>query len=322
MGKMTAKTNYFKIGVFVIAAIFILIAAIIVLSQSALNKDVLILETYIDESVQGLAVGSQVMQRGVQIGRVTKITFVPHEYNMPQGFEAYNKYSRYVMVIMSVDRANFPGLEVHDEETNRVVNQLIDRGLRLKLAYQGITGVAHLEADYVDAKRYPPMLITWQPKYIYIPSAPSMLRNFTQSIDNSFQRLEGIDFEGIFESLAATLNLINETVEQVQIERVREEMLGMASEIRETNKFVQRLMDKSKGAAEGASIPETLIQFNTTLKRMDQFVSGQQSEIEEVVSNIKRASANLRELTEYAKKYPSQVIFGAPPPHSEVVNEK
>jgi len=52
---MSANTNYFKLGVFVLCAIGILIAAIIVLSSGLLGSDAILLETYIDESVQGLS---------------------------------------------------------------------------------------------------------------------------------------------------------------------------------------------------------------------------------------------------------------------------
>ena len=46
----------------------------------------------------------------------------------------------------------------------------VDRGLRVRLAPQGITGTSYLEIDYVDPP--PPMLpIDWTPDNIYIPSA-------------------------------------------------------------------------------------------------------------------------------------------------------
>ena len=48
----------------------------------------------------------------------------------------------------------------------------VERGLRVRLAPQGITGTSYLEIDYVDPP--PPMLpIDWTPDNVYIPSAPS-----------------------------------------------------------------------------------------------------------------------------------------------------
>ena len=283
-------------------------------------QNVFWLETYIDESVQGLSIGSPVMQRGVQIGSVKEITFVPNEYPMYYGTEEYGKYGKYVMVIMAIERENFMDLPQDDMVAKTILNRLIEEnGLRLKLAYQGITGVAYVEADYVDPQRYEPMEIGWEPKRTYIPSAPSTLWSFTQSVDTILQKLDSIDFQATATLLDQTLDSINNAVADANIPATRQELVGLFSEIRETNKFVLMLMDESKGDESAVNIPQTIAQFNKTLKRMDDFVSGQQGEVEEVMANIKRVSANLRELTEYAKKYPSQVLFGSPPSRSEVI---
>ena len=37
----------------------------------------------------------------------------------------------------------------------------LDRGFRVRLASQGLTGVAYLEADYLDPERNPPLEIDW-----------------------------------------------------------------------------------------------------------------------------------------------------------------
>lgn len=54
---------------------------IIILGAGNLSKN-LILETYFDESIQGLDVGSIVKFRGVKIGTVKEITFVQDKYKL------------------------------------------------------------------------------------------------------------------------------------------------------------------------------------------------------------------------------------------------
>lgn len=314
---MNRKANYFKIGLFVTITLIILIIGIIVLSAGPLRRNELMMETYIDESVQGLSVGSPVMQRGVQIGRVEKITFVPDEYDMAYGTDEFVQYSKYVVVIMAINRTAFA--DVDEERLSEIIQQYIDSGLRLKLAYQGITGIAYIDADYVDAKRYKPMTKTWEPKRLYIPSAQSTLTNFTEAIDTVFQRLDHIDFEQISVQLLDTLNALNKAIDEAQVASLHEELTGLITEIRQTNGVVLGLMDKSKGDMAAANIPDTIAQFNRTLKRLDNLVAGQHSEIEEIMSNLAKTSENLRDLTEYAKKYPSQILLGGPPPESEVV---
>ncbi len=196
---MSTKANYLKIGVFVICTVIVLVAGTIVLSAGILKRDTLMLETYINESVQGLSVGSPVMRNGVQIGRVKEITFVTHvpEYGQSYGTEGFDTYSKYVMLVMVIDKSTF--LPVPENEQIRViVERWIQNGLRLKLSYQGITGIAYVEADF-DMGRYLPMEIGWEPKYIYIPSAPSMFISFTQSIERVFKLIESIKFDEISE---------------------------------------------------------------------------------------------------------------------------
>ena len=77
---MSQKANYFRLGIFIIAASAILVAIILALGAGTAFKRTVTIETYFDESVQGLDVGSAVKYRGVQIGRVTRIGFTATQY--------------------------------------------------------------------------------------------------------------------------------------------------------------------------------------------------------------------------------------------------
>jgi phospholipid/cholesterol/gamma-HCH transport system substrate-binding protein len=57
---MSKKPSYFKIGLFVIAGIFLIFAAVVVLGSGLLHQEKAYFETYFDESVSGLSVGSPV----------------------------------------------------------------------------------------------------------------------------------------------------------------------------------------------------------------------------------------------------------------------
>lgn len=317
---MATKANYFKIGVFVIGAAVILIAGVIVLSAGLLTRESLMFETYIDESVQGLSIGSSVFHRGVQLGTVRQITFLPMGYpkEMKYGSDAYRQYSRYVLVKMAIDRSNFPQM-AGDDTISDIVNTWVKNGLRLKLTYQGITGISFIEADYVDSQRYPEdeLELTWEPTNIYIPAAPSMFKSFVDSIDSILQALGTIDFGEISTTLTATLENFDKSMTDADIPQLREELVGLLGDLRITNQLVIGMMDKSK-SEDGVNIPETLAQFDSTLKRLDKFLSIQQSEIQGIFSNIRLTTENLREFTENLKKYPGSIIGGPPLPPEEL----
>ena len=318
---MSTKANHFKIGVFIISTIVLVVVCIIILSAGALTRDVISMETYINESVQGLSVGSPVKRRGVMIGSVKTISFVSQEYTRSLTQPEFDKYSKYVMVTMSIDRAAFPDVVgKYDNLAREMIQQWVKKtGLRLKLSYEGITGIAYLEVDYVDPVRFPPVELAWEPKSLYIPSAPSLFANFTQSIDSIFQVLDGIDFVEVAESVSKAFMTIDQAVKDVQVEKLRQEMLGLMGDLRETNQSVLAMVKQPEDVEKPIRIPDTIARLDRTLDRMDKFVMSQESELYEIITNIREATENLRDLTGSAKEYPAQFIFGSPPTRSETV---
>ena len=66
---MTMEARYFKIGVFVIASLVLAAVFIITFGGRDIGP-VIVMETYMTESVTGLARGGPVRFKGVQIGEV------------------------------------------------------------------------------------------------------------------------------------------------------------------------------------------------------------------------------------------------------------
>ena len=70
---MKRRGSYFKLGLFVLVAVGLGLAALVVLGVGVFFRQPVYMETYLDESVQGLDVGSPVKHRGVQIGVVQQL---------------------------------------------------------------------------------------------------------------------------------------------------------------------------------------------------------------------------------------------------------
>ena len=56
-----------------------------------------------------------------------------------------------------------------------------------------------------------------------------------------------------------------------------------------------------------------------TLARLDRIVGGGEADLTTTLENLRQISDNLRDLTENAKRYPSSVILGGPPPPAKGV---
>ncbi|MEO8627832.1 MAG: mammalian cell entry protein, partial [Betaproteobacteria bacterium] len=67
---MTRQQLYVRLGAFILLVGAALIALIIFLGAGSFLRKDITAETYFDESVQGLDVGSKVLFRGVMVGNI------------------------------------------------------------------------------------------------------------------------------------------------------------------------------------------------------------------------------------------------------------
>jgi ABC-type transporter Mla subunit MlaD len=328
---MTNKARYYKIGVFVIIGFILTVIGVIVFGAGKFFRKSIMIETYFDQSVQGLDVGAPLKLQGVQIGNVKEIGFV---------FNRYNTTRTYVLVRAEVyqelvgARKSLGRIPTAEEHISRV-KELIEKGLRLQLDSSGITGVAFLNMVYLDPKRYPPLEIDWQPESLYIPSAPGTITVVTQAIENLTRELENIDIKGITNKVDQLLATTNRAVEDAQIATVSQDIRRLLGKLENNSenfnsilqsREVQQSLKNLSQALENVNtasneFPKTIAGVNTSLSELNRFTSSQQIEIERILENIRQTSENLRELTDTAKRYPSWFLFGNPPPRLNEVNK-
>jgi ABC-type transporter Mla subunit MlaD len=118
----------------------------------------------------------------------------------------------------------------------------IERGLRVRLAPQGLTGVVYLEADYLDPARYPPLVIDWQPAYPYIPSARSTITRLTESVDRILRNVENVDIQRLTETIEKSLATVSKFTESASLDKIGPEVVAILGELRETNRELKAIM--------------------------------------------------------------------------------
>ncbi len=314
---MKNKQMYFKTGLFVLVCMTVLIAGLLFVSADTTSSSAIMVETYIDESVQGLSIGSPVVYRGVNIGHVKDITFIPHEYvkNLPA--EQARQFTRYVMVIMALKSKAFPGMQNGDSDFESVIRSRINNGLRFRLSYQGITGLAFMEADYIDPTREVPLSVPWVPKGMYVPSTTSIIQSFTDAIDDIFQRVEKLDIEGALNRMETTLSTIDQAIQDAKVDEVRESFVALTDEIRLSNEKLQPFLEKAQ------TIPQdfdtAVKQFNSTMRRVEVLLDANEPDLQVILADFKTLSRNFKHLSESLKQDPAQILLSAPPKRSEVV---
>jgi hypothetical protein len=209
------------------------------------------------------------------------------------------------------------GLDEDPTVIESMIRNQIKQGLRFKLSYQGITGIAFMEADYVDPLREKPLGVPWVPKRIYVPSAPSLISNFTQALDNLFRRLEKIDIEQSLEKMATTLTAMDQAIQDAKISEVRESFIGLTNEARESNKQLGLLLQKSETIPDDFNI--AVKQLRETLQRLDILLGRHEPDIDVVLADLRILIQNFRDLSEKLKQDPAQLLLSSPPKRSEVV---
>ncbi len=316
---MRQRSSYFKVGLFVLLCGAALIAGLLYVSADTLRGEVIRVETYIDESVQGLSVGSAVLHRGVNIGRVEQITFVQAEYPMDPTSKEFERFGRYVLVVMALDPRSFPGLKNDPAMITGLLRNQVAMGLRFKLSYQGITGLSFLEADYVsDPARYPELQITWVPKNIYIPSSPSLFTSFTQALESVFQRLEKIPFQELVDQFNKTLVDIQTMIRDADVGAIRSSAVAMMDDFKKTNDEIQLLLKETDQPVPG-NLRTALQEFSKTLARVDELLGRHEIDIDAIMAHLKILTQNLRQISDSIKDNPARILFAAPPEKSETI---
>jgi methyl-accepting chemotaxis protein len=101
------------------------------------------------------------------------------------------------------------------------------------------------------------------------------------------------------------------------LERAEKPVNQLLADLPKTLEGVNRLVQRLDSAS--ADLPDSSAQLKQTLQRLNRLIANQQYEIQTTVQNLRSISESFKEITDNSKKYPSQMLFGAPPPPSKVM---
>jgi len=331
---MEQKAIYFRVGVVILAGLAMIAGLVLWVGADVFRSGGRKFETYFSESVQGLDVGAAVRFRGVPVGRVTDISMALAEYPVPDAMRVLGN-DAFTLVVVRFEVFTERFIQRGEGEIAR----LVQGGLRVRMASQGITGVLYLEADFLDARRFPASAVPWEPRFPVIPSAPSTLTQFTSAAERLVARLEQAQLPEMVESANALLKTLNETIGTGEGYRLLVEAADLVTQIRETASRVspplvaaiedaqrslaaaQQLLDSRETQATRrnieaatARLPQTVGAIEGAARRLDTVTADADRDIGPMLRELRLAAENLRIITENMRQYPSQVLFGAPPP--------
>jgi ABC-type transporter Mla subunit MlaD len=304
---MSANPNTFKIGLFTLIALGLLVAGVLAFGAKSYFAPKTRFETAVPGEVSGLSVGSSVELRGVPIGHVSRITFAWNVYPKSN--------SGFIVVEFDVEGNLLP--LPPGTNLRAVLEGATAKGLRAIVKGQGITGTSTLALETLDPNNNPVPAIDYTPRYYYVPSAPGQFTRMLESIEKSLDNLQRVDLAGIgngvTNALDATTRLVNElNLVNLQIISTNANELLVETRVLVTN--LQENIQSMKLESIGRNADELLAGLRDTNAKL-QLVLNQvnTAPLQQTVTDLRSAAQNLDDVLAQLKQYPSGFIFGEPP---------
>ena len=289
-----SNPNYFRLGLFVLAAIGVLVAVVLIFGSGQLFKKSFVIETYIKQSVTGLDTGASVRFRGVKIGQVTLIGLSGDIYEKDIPFQ---ERKQYVVVRMQI-----LGETVNED----LIQEFVKNNLRAQVKSQGITGVNYIEFNFTpNVNTYPPLPYDWKPAYPTIPSLPNQADQIIGGIQKLIDGMNQLNIDGTQKKFDALLNNLN---------------LVMGGNGKDNDGIIQSVKDLNVLLARIAKVTDK-DELNVLMRELvgamvslRQTITSIQGDSAITIENLKQTSEQLNELTRIASQSPASLIWSEPPP--------
>ena len=242
---MAKQANRMMIGGFVVLAVIIMAASLVVFGSGKFFKKTNKYILYFDESVKGLSVGAPVLFQGVQVGSVTSITlqadFVTMKTQIP------------VLIEIEPDRWK---VRTGERNYRKVAAKLIEMGLRAQLITQSfITGQLMIELDFYPKSNVcyaPPQIDKDYKDYVVIPTCASTSERLAKALGdldlkaiekNLNSSLAGIDRLVNNPDLTASIRALKDTLQDARklVTRVDRQVDPLSDDVKKTVKDFGKL---------------------------------------------------------------------------------
>ncbi|MBI5068217.1 MAG: MCE family protein [Deltaproteobacteria bacterium] len=175
---MSAPTNHWKLGAFVVVTLLAGVAVGTALTSRSLQTVTVTYQSYFDEAVTGLEVGSPVSFRGVKIGSVSAIEVAPDRRHVELSYD---------LGVSVLQRLGLVGTS-----KGKATRLSVPPDLRVQIASTGLTGTKYLQIDFFDTRGEPPPALPFPEPRNYIPAIPSTMKNLEEAVVRAIDQLPGL----------------------------------------------------------------------------------------------------------------------------------
>jgi paraquat-inducible protein B len=284
---VSTKANPVVVGAFVIGALVLLVAALIVFGSGRFFEERRSFVSYFEGSLQGLRVGSNVLFRGVRIGFVSDIRVeVDHdtdEFRVPVTFQILPE----AFALVDLEEGLMPGRRPEG------LTRLIEQGLRTRLETESfVTGQLVVELDF-----YPetPIVLRGSPyDYPEIPSIPSNIQQVLRLIQNFFGELQNtVDIDELVGGFTRAVGAVDELMRSDELHGALAG-LNRLSNSEELQKIPEAVLETL--AAVESTLGEIEALVAATDERMQPLFAGAENSLDSLASALQEAGGLLESL--------------------------
>lgn len=319
MGKRISPT---LVGAFVLGAVTLAVAAVVVLGSGHFFKKQHLFALYFSSDVNGLKVGAPVKFRGVMIGSVTAVLLsIGTPSQIQKAENAAKEYRIPVIIDLETKRLVRHRAVANFDDPARIA-AAIKRGMRAQLNAESLlTGLLYVDLDF-HPDTPPKYYMGADSPYPEIPTVPTKLEQVQTTLTNALAQFDKINFEELISSLIRTANAVSALANSPKIQTAVDSLNLAAKSMGQASASVNRLaasLDREIGPM-GDDLRLTTEQTRATLKQTQDTLAAVQVtlgpasplnyELAQTLEQTSSAARSLRQLSDYLRRNPGSVVRG------------
>ena len=329
---MSKQANPFAVGAFLVGALMLLTAAVMVFGGSDFFKHKKRFVIFFESGLNGLNIGAPVKLQGVQIGNVAEISL---EMDAASG----RIFKPVVIEIEPGLLRDFSGqpVEKHsDHARNEDAQRMIDAGLKARLETQSLlTGLLYVDLNFYHDK--PVMLVNLDYKDLpELPSVPSTVDEIRNIADEIINKVQHLPLEQMVKDLSETFQ---EARDLIKSDDTKTSIKALAKSLQETQALMltlnaqigpllqnvntsvtetrsgvkdlnKQLAPVLKAAEQSLNTTTLVLQDSQQTMRAFETLATPDSPLGQALLEMRDAARALHDLAESLERQPDELLYG------------
>lgn len=324
---MSRQANFTSIGLFVIVAFILGVGTFIFFGASKLHRNTAILVATFQGSTNGLRNGAKVKAYGVEVGQIKRIKL----HRMEETDEVV------IPVLMEIDLdhvSNLLGFSSLTDFNESTCLEALERDAHATLQLESfVTGMLYVEIIFDQTREGFILQDDRFKEFRAIPTLPTNMEVFLQSLETLAQNLGQTDFPGLVEETKQTVVDIRTRLNDLDLDgllirltALLEEARGllqspelaavlkeMSEVVHSVNGFSESLARNTEGTFD--QLNRTLAQLELTTRQAQTWMdpaNGFYQEVVDTLDQVSDAARSLRVLVQYLERNPNALLTGKP----------